>query len=148
MAETLLLPPPPVESHVRQPLQHAFTSAVAREMASKSRIAREENIQKRIREAVEVALRDERAKVASENLAKTVEHPKIRLLRIRTELDRLDALLSKTTDGKELQAIATTIHKLTEIERVLDGRPLPGQLRPFQARAPKKGADTTPGPVE
>ena len=148
MADCLLLNdspavlPPPVKS------QNLFTSANAREMAEKSRIARVFRYERQIKAAVDEALRLERAQVAAEYAARGDTHPKKALLSVRVEIERTYSLLSQTVDPKAHAALSTSLAKLTDVERVLDGRPLPGQLRPFQPRASKKGADTTPGPVE
>jgi hypothetical protein len=53
-----------------------------------------------------------------------------RLVRVREQLNRLDSIMAKETDPQRLDRLASAQSKLSEQERILDGRPLPGQRRP------------------
>ena len=52
-----------------------------------------------------------------------------RLLRVRKQLDRIDQLASKETEPKLLKEYAEACARLSEQERILAGRPLPGSLK-------------------
>jgi hypothetical protein len=49
---------------------------------------------------------------------------------VRKHLDRLDELMMTETDPQKLDRLASAQARLAEQERILDGRPLPGSLRP------------------
>jgi hypothetical protein len=53
-----------------------------------------------------------------------------RLVRVREMLNRLDSMMTKESDPQRLDRLASAQSKLSEQERILDGRPLPGQRRP------------------
>lgn len=58
-----------------------------------------------------------------------------RLNRVRAQLDLLDTaveteLAKSNPDGQKLNWLAATSERLSNIERTLDGRPLPGSRRP------------------
>ena len=58
-----------------------------------------------------------------------------RLHRVRAALDRYDDLLLTECDPQKASWLATVIHKLSDLERILAGRPAPGNYRPT---APKR----------
>jgi hypothetical protein len=53
-----------------------------------------------------------------------------RLKRVRDQLDRLDGIAAEETDPKRIKELADATTRLSEQERVLAGRPLPGSRRP------------------
>lgn len=53
-----------------------------------------------------------------------------RLLRVREQLEKLDALAAGEKDTKRLKELADATTRLSEQERILAGRPLPGSRRP------------------
>lgn len=53
-----------------------------------------------------------------------------RLTRVREQLERLDRLAAEEDDPKQLKALADATTRLSEQERLLAGRPLPGSRRP------------------
>ena len=53
-----------------------------------------------------------------------------RLARVRDQLQRLDGFLDDEDDPGKIDRLASAIHRLSEIERVLAGRPTPGQRKP------------------
>ena len=57
----------------------------------------------------------------------------------RKDIVRARARLAKATDGAEFDRLASAISKLSELERTLAGRPLPGTLKPTapKAKVPK-----------
>lgn len=66
-------------------------------------------------------------------------HPKSRLIRVRKQLDLLDGLLESqavkpTLDAQCLDRLASALARLSEQERQLAGRPMPGSLRPRAAK--------------
>jgi hypothetical protein len=107
-----------------------FTAANAREMAARSHEARRERFR------------------MAENDPTTTEHlPDFvaqRLVRVRKQLDRLDRLIMTVEDPQKLDRLASAQARLAEQERILDGRPLPGSLRPKPPKA--KSWRDFPGP--
>jgi len=63
-------------------------------------------------------------------------YPQQRLLRVRALLDDVDEQLSKTRDPQDRERLARAANVLSEQERILAGRPLPGSRRPGRDRAP------------
>ena len=53
-----------------------------------------------------------------------------RLARVREQLLRLDGFLDSEDDPGKIDRLASAIARLSEIERVLAGRPTPGQRKP------------------
>lgn len=69
--------------------------------------------------------------------------------RVRSQIDKLNRKIVKTSDPRDLAHLASAMHKLCEVERVLDGRPNPGQLRPKSGgRASKMDTKTRVEPVD
>ena len=67
---------------------------------------------------------------------------KRRLARVRAQLDRLDDELAECSleDSKRIKELTDAQLRLSEQERILAGRPLPGSRRPAAERAPRLGA--------
>jgi len=106
-----------------------FTAANAREMAARSREARRER-----------SLMVENAPTTTGHLTDYVAQ---RLVRVRKQLDRLDRLIMTVEDPQKLDRLACAQARLAEQERILDGRPLPGSLKP---RPPKPPPRSLPEP--
>ena len=53
-----------------------------------------------------------------------------RLTRVREQLERLDRMAAKEDDPKRIKELADATTRLSEQERILDGRPMPGSRRP------------------
>lgn len=71
-----------------------------------------------------------------------------RLSRVRRQIDSLSNDLDAETDATKKDRLASAISRLSEIERQLANRPLPGSWKPTQA--PKKRpwtGDTGPTPI-
>lgn len=62
-----------------------------------------------------------------------------RLARVRVQLDRVDELMMTETDPQKLDRLASAQARLSEQERILDGRALPGSLRPREKKEPTCG---------
>ena len=60
-----------------------------------------------------------------------------RLLRVREQLTKLDAMIEAEKDAQKLDRLASASAKLSEQERILDGRPLPGSRRPTSDKVPR-----------
>ncbi len=67
-----------------------------------------------------------------------------RLTRTRAQIEALDVQLLASDDPRAIQAISVAIRNLTEIERVLAGRPLPGSHRPVRERPMKRVTGQAP----
>jgi hypothetical protein len=71
-----------------------------------------------------------------------------RLARTREQMVKLDGMIADCEDAKELKALCDALARLSEIERVLAGRPLPGALRPGrEKRRTPQGAAYEPVPL-
>jgi hypothetical protein len=53
-----------------------------------------------------------------------------RLPRVRKQLERLDDLMKQETDPAKLDRLAAALYRLSEQERIMSGRPLPGSYKP------------------
>ena len=80
-----------------------------------------------------------------------------RLSRVRAQLTRLDKMLNEEFDPQKLDRLASAIARLSEQERLLTGRPMPGSLKPLQGRQSSRKVTSaaevfandpvTPGPL-
>lgn len=127
-----------------------FSTANARQMAARSHEAR------RLRLAQAESHADSptagRAPVTDSYLLQ-------RLARVREQLRRLDDWISeelkaktadgqpRQPDGQRIDRLAAASARLTEIERTLAGRPLPGSLRPREPRS-RPGPWSSAEPLE
>ena len=103
-----------------------ITSSNAREMAARSQEARR---QRRLAEAERLAAAQEQAGLP-DYVAK-------RLARVRVQLDRIDGMMMTEMDPQKLDRLASAQARLSEQERILDGRPMPGSFKPrTPAKAP------------
>ena len=71
------------------------------------------------------------------------EYTKLRLVCVREQLAHVDkAILRESSkdypDGQRLNWLAAAQERLSDQERILAGRPLPGSRRPAQERAPRR----------
>lgn len=64
-----------------------------------------------------------------------------RLARVRSQIEDMNERLDKEEDPQAVQWIVNSIYRLTELERVIAGRPLPGQLKPIAARPVRPSAE-------
>lgn len=106
---------------------HRITPENARHMAALSWAARQRRAQERLHIETD----------PTPTPAPAADYAARRLLRVRQHLDRLDWLLSKETDALVLERMARALSHLAEQERLLCGRPLPGQYRPEIPRESK-----------
>lgn len=58
-----------------------------------------------------------------------------RLIRVRGLIVRVNELFNAEDDAHKLDRMASALARLSELERVLDGRPLPGSFRPARIKA-------------
>jgi hypothetical protein len=107
-----------------------ITTATAREYAARSN-------------AAQAAKRARQAAIASSGLP---GDPYLceRLRETRDDIVKARARLNKAKTGSEFNRIADAIAKLSELERQLAGRPLPGTLKPEK---PKPAAPKWTGPL-
>ena len=64
-----------------------------------------------------------------------------RLARVRVQLDRLDTMLLAENDAQKLDRLASAQLRVSEQERILAGRPLPGSFKPSHKK-PASGPET------
>jgi hypothetical protein len=62
-----------------------------------------------------------------------------RLTRVRDQLERLDRMAAEEDDPKRIKELADATTRLSEQERILDGRPMPGSRRPPTDKAQRAG---------
>jgi hypothetical protein len=113
-----------------------FTRANAAEMAKRAHIKRlEKEERKRLEEIQEETER--------KSATPKPDYVLNELSRTRTQIakmnDRLDRAIVRG-DARDLKFIADSVAKLREVERILDGRPLPGVNKPTSP--PRKGSNS------
>lgn len=107
-----------------------FTAANAREMAAKSAQARRR-----------LPLEPVQPTVAAGELADPIpDYHSKRLTRVRVQLNTLDSRLEDEMrrtrpDARKIKELVDAQIRLSEQERILAGRPLPGSHRPIKPRA-------------
>jgi hypothetical protein len=120
-----------------------FTPDNARDMSERGKVALA-----RIREN----RRDLAGKVAAlaEKIAELSERPvdnvDARLVRVRKQLDMLNTAMDNALAGgmpnpMTVRGLADSIARLSEVERILAGKPLPGSLKP-STRSPRSSTTT------
>ena len=126
------------ESVAEQPLTpkmpFRFSRENARELAIKGNLARK---RKREAELARLAQKDALADLEPEE-----KHRLRRVARTREHIERLDRMLARCNEPKDLKAIADALAKMEEVERVLSNRPLPGSRRPKAEKADKPANPT------
>jgi hypothetical protein len=107
-----------------------FTTANARENAAKSHVVRKANyaVAKQALKGQPQAGQPTTA-VAAET-AGLDDYSVRTLARVREQIDQLADMMKKEKDPARLDRLAAAFAKLSEVERQLAGRPLPGSLRP------------------
>jgi hypothetical protein len=108
-----------------------ITSANAREMAAKSH----ESILLRNK------LREERWNAPPPEEIKCDEYIVKRVMRVRAQLDRIDRMMMEEDNPQAIDRLAAAMARLSEQERILAGRPLPGSHRPSKPRSTKAGSE-------
>ena len=101
-----------------------ITSANAADMARKSHAARKAAIDALRIAANPIPLPD------------PDDYTSRRLFRVREQIERLSDMLDEETDPQKLDRLACALGRVSEIERQLSNRPLPGSLRPPREDAP------------
>lgn len=102
-----------------------FTSQNAKEMAARSAAARRER-----------KLREEHARLNPPLLPPPPAleagdaYVARRLSKVREQISRVDVMFDRCCDPTGLDRIAAVLARLSELERHLSGRPLPGSRRP------------------
>lgn len=128
---------PPLE--VIKRTGNRFTKENAREMALRGRVKARENRLKRLQERL----------APDAPTARNGGYVAERIVCVRSQIEALDRRLSKARTAKDIKFLADSIAKLCEVERVLSGRPLPGQLRPKNGqRASNMDTKTRVEPVD
>jgi hypothetical protein len=71
-------------------------------------------------------------------------HRKLRLLRVRRQQEKIDALIEGETDAGKLDRLASAAMRLNEQERQLSNRSLPPTLKAPAPRTKRPAQDYTP----
>lgn len=106
-----------------------FTPERARQMAVLAVAAKRRKAEERLR----------RLNEPEPEPVKPAEYVTSQLVCIRAQIDKLNRAIMRMVDAKKLHWLCGAVAKLREQERILDGRPLPGQLRPSGAKPRKSG---------
>lgn len=109
-----------------------FTPANSREMQRRSAEAR------RAKKA--------KATQPTEQPLELPEYLALRLVRARKQIDQVSTMLEKERDAQKIDRLASALYRLSELERTLANRPLPGSLKPAPARRARSQASY--GPIE
>jgi hypothetical protein len=108
-----------------------FTKANAVQMSRKS------HEQRRINQAMrENALT--RPTLISPDSGEPDPYVSVELTRARAHISRINSMLDKEQDAQQLERLARALNVLSERERVLAGRPLPGSRKPAPERSKPK----------
>ena len=125
-----------------------FTVETARQAHRLSQVARKRNSMRKTMES----LREE-AKLFLASMPAPKEEAVVLDMfipeRIRTTREliwRIEKMLKKAVDAKEIEQLVRSVGGLSEQERILSGRPLPGQLKPSAPKG-KRGFTSSPSPV-
>jgi hypothetical protein len=108
-----------------------FTPANARENAAKAHEARKRNEELRQQAAL---AEPQIAATPPANCPPGADFVTERLPRVRKQLERLDHLMKQETDPAKLDRLAAALYRLSEQERIMSGRPLPGSYKPESNR--------------
>jgi hypothetical protein len=87
------------------------------------------------------------------NMPDLGEHARLRLERVRLQLDRVDKMMMEEDDPQRIDRLASAQMRLAEQERILAGRPLPGSRKPVPDRADRRQGravvvyDVEPAPI-
>lgn len=136
--------------------QFRFTPANAKQLAEKSRLSRLARLQREAQEKAELAKLAERGKelilasALQEKPAPAIEPEETyrleQLARVRARIEVLWKQFEEAVGGKELQAIATAIQKLSDMEFALARRPKPAAYRTAPEKPKRVGQQS--GPVD
>lgn len=108
-----------------------ITKETAREYAARSQESRRRN---KLRREAEQKARLNEAPSALNESQQDVTSAIDQLKRTRAQLVKLHQRLDKEEDANKIDRLCSAIAKLSELERVLSGRPLPGSHRPLPPR--------------
>lgn len=64
-----------------------------------------------------------------------------RVRQVRKQIDAINRRIEAEDDPQRLDRLVLAVYRLTELERVLSGRPLPGQLKPIAQRQVRPEAE-------
>jgi hypothetical protein len=123
-----------------------FTAATARENAAKSHVVRKLNyaVAKQALKGQPQAAQPTTAMAAQ--TAAADDYSLRTLARVRDQIDQLADMMKKETDPARLDRLAAAFAKLSEVERQLAGRPLPGSYRP-STKSSAAGMIESPNPI-
>jgi hypothetical protein len=109
--------------------QTTFNSSSARQAALRSHEVR------RIRAAQDQAAKSIAAKVWTQAAVEPADSYVFRrLAKVREQIDTTNTLIGKCRNPLLLDKLCSALAKLSEQERILSGRPLPGSMRPKAAK--------------
>lgn len=71
-----------------------------------------------------------------------------RVKRVRKQLEKLETWMIEEVDAQKLDRVASAYARLSEVERQLSGRPMPGSLKPSSATRKRSEPAGDPTPAE
>ncbi len=113
-----------------------ITPQTAKEMAARSHQARNERIEKLRIAANPVPLPADDSYVQR------------RLYRVREQIEMLSTMLDNEDDPQRIDRLASALARLSETERQLAGRPLPGSLKPSSPRQQRQVGPVAPQAIQ
>ena len=123
-----------VDGIMAWPMNGQFTAENAAEMARRAAESKRKRLEE-LRNAVAVAANDP-----------SLDYIESRLRRVRLQLDKVDAMLLEERDPQKLDRLASASARLSEQERQLSNRPMPGSLKP-SAKQPRVTPQAEPTPI-
>lgn len=104
-----------------------ITSENAKELGRLSGIARRNKPKSIAKELAQIAPANAQ-NIVTDYLVK-------RLARVRNQIDMLSGMLESESDAQKIDRLASALARLSEIERQLSNRPLPGSYKPERTSA-------------
>lgn len=108
-----------------------FTKANAAEMARKS------HEQRRLNQALREQAMTQPTLLSADS-AEPDPYVAVQLTRVRAHIARLNFMLDKEENAQQLERLSRALNLLSERERILAGRPLPGAFKPVKPKPKPK----------
>ena len=124
--------------------KYKISSENAREFAKLAHESRRRNLEQA---KAEKQAEEERLKALEQQAIADMKNARVpcyferRLARVRVQLDRLDEMMLREENPQAIDRLAAAAARLAEQERIMDGRPLPGQLRPRATKPAKSDSE-------
>lgn len=118
--------------------KHYFTPENAADMAKRGNITRHRNRQLKMEMLKRIQDKLENLDKIELSCDSTDDYLKERVSRTREKILKIENMIDSCTQPKELDQLASALTRLSELERILSGRPLPGSKKPAAERPGKR----------